>query len=328
MAERTHAPSAPSSGLPSRWQLGRIAVGFYIDLVEISREGGDVLSPLLLAAVIEANVANINHDPALQVTYLDLDTPPPDQLRRPVSMNALAASLGLPFETVRRRLRQLQQAGRCETGPRGVVVPSAALSTPEYVRLAILRYERLKRLYRDIDHHIGLAQVQLELERPAEPTPLRLDPARPPIRLCNRLIGQYALRLTEVLVPPIGDAYAAFLLLNIVRAGIRTLPLDEAAAGQALEPQARAAVRPSKLAEVLALPPETVRRHLAALQTAGYLDRVDDGFAISAAALKGPVAHGLVGAAAANAVIMFQRLRRFGVLALWDGEAEAQSSSV
>ena len=76
----------------------RLAVGFALDLVKLSGFGRDVIDGLLLAAISQANVALITRDPDLQHTYASLDQPPPDELRRPVSINAIAGSLRIPFD--------------------------------------------------------------------------------------------------------------------------------------------------------------------------------------------------------------------------------------
>ncbi len=58
-------------------------------------------------AVISANLGRMKRD----VSGLSDDTPPPDEARLPVSRRAIAASVGLPRETVRRKVIELIQKG-------------------------------------------------------------------------------------------------------------------------------------------------------------------------------------------------------------------------
>ena len=104
---------------------GRLAVGFILEIAAIGRQKEGLLDSLLAGAIIEANTHRLAHDPALQMAYAYTDTPPPDALRRPVSINALAASLRLPFETVRRHVRRLADLGICVATPQGVIVPDS-----------------------------------------------------------------------------------------------------------------------------------------------------------------------------------------------------------
>src|SRR6185295_13738301 len=82
----------------------RLWLLFLLDIIEIARGPGQGYDPLILGVVSSASVATVNQDIRLQLAYATVDRPPPDALRRPVSINAIARSLGLPYETVRRRV--------------------------------------------------------------------------------------------------------------------------------------------------------------------------------------------------------------------------------
>ncbi len=58
-------------------------------------------------AVISANLGRLTRDPG---SFSD-DQPPPEDARLPVSRRAIAASVGLPRETVRRKVIELVQKG-------------------------------------------------------------------------------------------------------------------------------------------------------------------------------------------------------------------------
>lgn len=71
----------------------------------------------------------------------------PDDLRRPVSVSALARSLGLPVETTRRHVVKLAANGyanRTENG--GVIITSAILQRDEIRQVASLNAASMERL--------------------------------------------------------------------------------------------------------------------------------------------------------------------------------------
>lgn len=81
---------------------------------------GDLLRALVFTAIWTANVKHvINTATAASQTVLS------DDLRRPVSILAIANSLRLPYETVRRHANALEKAGICRrVGRQGLVVPA------------------------------------------------------------------------------------------------------------------------------------------------------------------------------------------------------------
>ncbi|MBX9942766.1 MAG: hypothetical protein K2Y40_01690 [Reyranella sp.] len=83
---------------------------------------GDLLRGLVFTAIWTANVKHVvNTARAAHQTIL------PDELRRPVSILAIAHSLRLPYETVRRHALALEKSGICHRiGRQGLVVPESA----------------------------------------------------------------------------------------------------------------------------------------------------------------------------------------------------------
>lgn len=66
-----------------------------------------------------------------------------------ISINALAASLGRPFETMRRHIHALCAIGLCTRGPAGVTVPEAVHGRPEIAALFRSNHDALVRLAED-----------------------------------------------------------------------------------------------------------------------------------------------------------------------------------
>jgi DNA-binding transcriptional regulator YhcF (GntR family) len=107
---------------------------------------GDVLRGLVFTAIWTANVKHItNTAPASIQTVL------PDDQRLPVSVLAIANSLRLPYETVRRHALALEKAGVCRrVGRKGLVVPASehlklASGTAEAHRIVAALFAELRR---------------------------------------------------------------------------------------------------------------------------------------------------------------------------------------
>jgi hypothetical protein len=71
--------------------------------------------------------------------------------RRPVSGGALAASLSIPTETVRRKVKALIAAGYLRRERGGLVAPPEALRRPEIARVMRANYLNLRRLFRQFN---------------------------------------------------------------------------------------------------------------------------------------------------------------------------------
>lgn len=301
----------------------RIANGFALDLVKLGGFGRDVIDALLLCAISQANVAQITRSPELQQRYALLDQPPPDDLRRPVSISAIANSLRIPFETARRRISALIDLGVVVSQRRGVIIPAAPLNSPYYRAGAAAHYELVRQLYLRL-RGIGLLE---DLPRPANAA---YDPENPPVRLVIRLSSDYVLRLAEPLNEHIGDLVSGIVLMDIIHANTQHLPdtqggqadADWAAAGFVPD-TARRPVRASALAERLGMAHETVRRHLARLAAADRCERNGDGYIVPARVLtREPFVRFMVDNQS-HLHRLFAQLSDYGVLSEWERQVAA-----
>jgi hypothetical protein len=93
--------------------ISRLTMDYVVSIYSaILRAGGhDPLDALLLSTVAVANVAHLNADREQSLAYGDIDHPEPMSVKRPISRNAVALSLGLSYETARRRIQRLLDAG-------------------------------------------------------------------------------------------------------------------------------------------------------------------------------------------------------------------------
>ena len=134
LSEAGHPAAAAfvSAGSPAAppGVIERLLLSFRLRTLEsVTNLYGDIVAAMIVAGVIAANVAEITADPVLGARYADEDHPPPDELRKPVTLRALSRDLRLPFETVRRRTVALIAAGTIVDCGDGVIVPTRVLMT-------------------------------------------------------------------------------------------------------------------------------------------------------------------------------------------------------
>lgn len=294
----------------------RLANGFALDQVKLGGNGRQVLDSLLMAAIGQANAANIARDPDLQRRYATFDTMPPAHLMRPVSVNAVASSLCIPFETARRRVVNLSEGKGVEVTPKGLLLRRGLLVSPSYRRYAEANYGLVRTLY------LRLKALQLLDHIPRAPA--AFDPSAPPVRLVVRLSSDYVLRLAEPVTRHLGDFVAALIMMDVVQANTEDLPDDES--GLDLTPDGYVADHHRRPARVAALarrtnvPAETVRRHLARLVSEDRLERTPEGYIAPARVLsRAPFVRFMMD----NRVSvqrLFESLGENGLLAAWDLE--------
>jgi DNA-binding Lrp family transcriptional regulator len=296
------------------WRVTHLSLGYLLDTIGISRAGGDIVDSLLMGAIMEANVAPFSQDAALQMAYANLDTNPTDEMRRPVSVNAVAQSLGLPFETVRRRISAMARQGVCVITPRGVILPSALLDSAPFISMGIARYLRLKRFYFDLK--AADAVPATEGARLTAAT----DDRGPPVRVANRILAEYMMRFIDSTQRQINDPLTVLVLLDMARANIEHLTLAEAEAAIPLPDSERRPVSVARLARRLKVPLETMRRRTAWLEAEGFCRRLPSGFVVLSVGFDRPGLHSVIGANAVNVQRLFNRLHRLGILETWDRE--------
>jgi hypothetical protein len=110
--------------------------------------GGNLFRGLALRAIVAANVGHIDQQPETSARYAALNQAPPDELRRPVSVLAIAGSLGLPYETTRRHVAALIREGACVRVKGGIVASPARLIGPEAEQAMLANLVNVRRFAR------------------------------------------------------------------------------------------------------------------------------------------------------------------------------------
>jgi hypothetical protein len=111
---------------------------------------GDLVTALVFLAIISANVSHLNAD-GPDALHADTDDVPPDEVRKPISVLALAGSLNLPYETTRRHVAKLLQSGQCDRVPGGLIVPARVLLGARHTEVMANNLTNLKRLFRALN---------------------------------------------------------------------------------------------------------------------------------------------------------------------------------
>ena len=293
----------------------RLAVVAVLDLIAIHRGQRNALDALLIAAITQANIAPINRQGDLQVAYAGVDDITPDDLRRPISVNALANSLSLPFETVRRRTKGLLARGEIVASGDGLIVPGAWFASPDFVADGLRMYERANALYLELR--------DLGLTGPLPPASVKLDAGAAPVRIVARLLNSYLLRVLETLMQRHGDVLDVLILLQVFCCNTEHFTAAMAG-GEGMDEsdmvpdRLRRPVRTSTLARRLGLPFETVRRHTDQLAAADAIARAPGGFIVMASAMARPAFRTSMVEALTAQQRLLAGLSQLGVLAVWD----------
>lgn len=308
-------PAPPPVPDPDRLALARriapLSIDFILDIRAISRRDRDLIDSLLFATIIASNTAPLTQDPGLQLAYADLTSPAPPQMRRPVSVNAVAQSMRIPFETARRRIRRMEKAGILEVTARGVTVPQSVLQRADFIEGIVQRHGRIGAFYREL-RAAGALDAVVAAGGPGDP---------PPVLITNRLTWEYVLRMADELIAMTGDPLSSLILMKIVQHNIRGLGPDEMAAW-ARDPVAGGRpARTSSFAAELGLSPETARRYVMNLEAAGFLRRSTRGAVAVAPPAQAATLERMALDNLANVQRMFARLGQLGALAGYDEQA-------
>jgi len=117
-------------GAPQVRAAARATVEYFLRQVETigAIVDGDLILGIVVAAMGSANVRSAARSPEYSPHQAGADEAIPDALKTPISVAALAASLGLPYETARRYVGRLQEMGMCVRKDAGWIVPAEVLA--------------------------------------------------------------------------------------------------------------------------------------------------------------------------------------------------------
>jgi len=131
--------------------VNRISSTYFMRSLRLMVEfhGGELLRALIHFAIFTANIAHLDQGNG-PVRYVGLDSPPPDEERRPISILAISDGMGLPFETVRRHVNKLLAEGQCVRVKGGVIVPKAVVESDRAKKLGRVNLTYVQKMTRDL----------------------------------------------------------------------------------------------------------------------------------------------------------------------------------
>lgn len=132
--------------------ISRASMDYVVSIYSAILRGSqhDPIDALILSTVAVANVAHLNADKALSQAYAGIETPEPQEIKRPISRNAVALSLGLSYETARRRIQKLLNEGALIEADGGLLGANE-VANPDMVRaMAEQNAVLLRRLVRQL----------------------------------------------------------------------------------------------------------------------------------------------------------------------------------
>lgn len=211
----------------------------------------------------------------MREAFLDADQ------RKPISVHSMSASLSRPFETVRRHVGALIDAGLCTRVAAGVVPSADVTSDPRIGGLLVLASDCFVRLTEDLAA-LGLLPALRVSDQPVAPgigAQYAIDVMLGTVD-ANTSLHEDWMELT---------VYSTILCANAQRHAAATRAAPDHAIDTPLD--ARHAVRASVVARALGIPETTVRRRVAAMTGEGKpLVRTRSGLLVSKAWHEHPAA--------------------------------------
>jgi hypothetical protein len=306
------APSLPSP------VVARLSAEFVLTFLKETSavSDDDFIDGVIRAAMLDANIRHLIHEREIALRYASFAQPIPDTMRRGASINAIASSLGLPFETTRRRIHRMTERGLCEETEDGVLLAQAQVTTPEMLKFIERNLGKLKAFHDELRRLAPSIDLVLRDEQSARP------PAEPPqevSRLCMRATVGYVLRYLEGAKPIAGDLLGAIVFLAVAVRNVEHLThaASEAGAlgarGGAVPDDLRRRATVHGVSKDLGFSFETTRRRVHKLIDRGALVRDADGVYVPAEVLLSPVLVDHRRTNEANLQRMFTALWRLGV---------------
>lgn len=144
-----------SGGHDPRRRTPQKAIHHFLELADISHSflGLDIIDALLFVSVIKANTWHLTTDPKAALAYGAVDAIPPDELRKPITVYALAKQLALPYDTANRHAKKLLAAGMLTRDSRGALIaPATVLGSPKMTTGVGLVVQEVERFLHALAH--------------------------------------------------------------------------------------------------------------------------------------------------------------------------------
>ncbi len=121
-----------------------------VDLLTRAVSGGDILRGVIFLAIVDANTRHLRPSDPVARSFAASRASVPDDLRRPISVHALALDLALPYETTRRHVNGLIDQGLCQRVEAGILVCAEVLERDGIIATHRKNIENLHALFSDL----------------------------------------------------------------------------------------------------------------------------------------------------------------------------------
>jgi hypothetical protein len=220
---------------------------------------------------------------------------------RGISINAIAASMGRPFETMRRHANALIAAGICTRSKRGVVLSPDFATSPQLIGAIRYVHDLMVQLIDYLHAHgVALPQARTDVPyRPQETIAATLD---------------LSLASVEYLDPYFEDWLGMVIVNAVMAANAHPISRDPILAKRygeidTVPPESlRHPITGTQLAKALRLPYSTVQRQVKRAIVCGQLKRVEGGIMVTESQLNAAAVRIVGPAAAIRAGRVFGRL--------------------
>ena len=252
--------------------------------------GPDLEAAIIFLAILEANGRHIVRQPGFAADLADERVGPPGEEPRPISRQAVAESLGIPRETVRRKVSDLIDRGYLVKAPGGVTTTRAVIGGEQFLAARHLIAGHVRQLVLDLRQYAGMPlPFEAPLQDPADEagggddlSGWLVEPGQ--LRVANALAIEFVVHYTREAAALFGNDYeGAITFLTILEINghenIRQpwFVRDFADVRVSLPAEMARAISRQAVADTLGSPRETVRRKIADLIRKGLLAEAPGG---------------------------------------------------
>jgi DNA-binding Lrp family transcriptional regulator len=150
-ASLLEAPNQAAPDLPATRLVARRSTEYILRALQLLTETyGDIRTGIVAQTIVAANTSHLDARTGEGWRYAGVDQRIPDEVRRPVSVVRIAESLGLPYETMRRQVERLLDAGICIRLPAGLIIPAAVLDRPGPVAAMLVNVGYVRKFVREL----------------------------------------------------------------------------------------------------------------------------------------------------------------------------------
>ncbi|KQM30172.1 hypothetical protein [Sphingomonas sp. Leaf10] len=127
------------------------ALDIYLSVFELSEAPLDTpMSLYVIGAISVLNAQALTHDPVLGPRYGFAHTVPPDELRRPATLQAVADIDDFPYPTIWRQATAARLVGALRRVPEGYLIAKRYMDDPRTNHASLVKVQYVRRILNDL----------------------------------------------------------------------------------------------------------------------------------------------------------------------------------